>query len=67
MFTLVYLAMFGVKKGSIVAYESSWNFNFSQFASALAATPAHLKSVFGYRFQQTSVTSRSTSYFLITF
>ena len=67
MFTLVYLAMFGVKKGSIVAYESSWNFNFSQFASALATTPAHLKSVFGYRFQQTSVTSRSTSYFLITF
>ena len=67
MFTLVYLAMFGVKKGSIVAYESSWNFNFSQFASALATMPAHLKSVFGYRFQQTSVTSRSTSYFLITF
>ena len=67
MFTLVYLAMFGVKKGSIVAYESSWNFNFSQFASALATTPAYLKSVFGYRFQQTSVTSRSTSYFLITF
>lgn len=67
MFTLVYLAMFGVKKGSIVAYESSWNFNFTQFASALAKQTLNMKSLFGYRFQQTSVTSRSTSYFLISF
>ena len=67
MFTLVYLAMFGVKKGSIIAYESSWNFNFTQFASALSKQQLKLRSLFGYRFQQTSITSRSTSYFLISF
>lgn len=64
---LVYLAMFGTKKGSIVAYESSWAFNFNTFSSGLSLSTKKLSNTLGYRFQQTSVTSRSTSYFLIFF
>jgi hypothetical protein len=67
MFMLVYLAMFGVKKGSIIAYESSWNFNFNHFTQSLVSLPKSYLDLLGYRFQQTSVTSRSTSYFLISF
>ena len=67
MFMLVYLAMFGTKKGSIVAYESSWAFNFNTFSSGLSLSTKKLSNTLGYRFQQTSVTSRSTSYFLIFF
>lgn len=67
MFMLVYLAMFGVKKGSIVAYESSWNFSFNHFSTSIAHNVSNLQKLLGYRFQFTSVTSRSTSYFLISF
>lgn len=67
MFMLVYLAMFGVKKGSIIAYESSWGFNFNVFTSALNFSTLKLTHLCGYRFQYTSITSRSTSYFLLIF
>lgn len=64
---LVYLAMFGTKKGSIIAYESSWNFSFNHFSTSFASSAKNIQTLLGYRFQFTSVTSRSTSYFLITF
>ena len=64
---LVYLAMFGVKKGSIVAYDSAWNFSFMEFNKATIFAQSKYLSLLGYRFQQTVVTSRSTSYFLIVF
>jgi NADH-quinone oxidoreductase subunit L len=67
MFMLVYLAMFGTKKGSIIAYESSWNFSFNHFSTSFASSAKNIQTLLGYRFQFTSVTSRSTSYFLITF
>jgi hypothetical protein len=72
MFMLVYLAMFGVKKGSIVAYRSVWNFSFSdQIISLLSAKKQQLQSVtpffYVYRLLFTSITSRSTSYFLFFF
>jgi hypothetical protein len=67
MFMLVYLAMFGIKKGSIIAYESSWFFNFNIFNSTLGFYKKSLKEIFGYRFQYTAITSRSTSYFLLLF
>jgi hypothetical protein len=67
MFVLVYLAMFGLKKGSIVAYDSAWNFNFTEFSKTLISSRCKYSSLLGYRFQQTVVTSRSTSYFLIIF
>jgi hypothetical protein len=72
MFTLVFLVMFGPKKGSIAAYSSAWDFNFLKHSQALVY---YLKSVshnnivhaLKYRFHFTAVTSRSTSYFLFTF
>jgi hypothetical protein len=67
MFMLVYLAMFGTKKGSIVAYDSAWNFSFTHFTNSLSKNNNHYSSLLGFRFQQTTITSRSTSYFLITF
>jgi NADH:ubiquinone oxidoreductase subunit 5 (subunit L)/multisubunit Na+/H+ antiporter MnhA subunit len=67
MFMLVYLAMFSTKKGSIIAYESSWGFSFNAFSAGLSHNCNKLQHSLGYRFQQTSVTSRSTSYFLISF
>jgi hypothetical protein len=67
MFMLVYLATFGVKKGSVVAYLSSWDFCFNNLTYTLNQQKSNLKSNLGYRFQYTSVTSRSTSYFLMSF
>jgi hypothetical protein len=64
---LVYLAMFGVKKGSIVAYDSAWNFSFNNFTNSLSKNKKAYTALLGYRFQQTTVTSRSTSYFLLSF
>ena len=64
---LVYLAMFGVKKGSIIAYDSAWNFSFIHFSYGLASLKSHYDLLLGYRFQQTTITSRSTSYLLISF
>ena len=73
MFTLVFLAMFGTKKGSIAAYSSAWDFSFAQQSqlltyrensSPLAQNPSH---PIGYRFHYTAVTSRFTSYVLVSF
>jgi hypothetical protein len=76
MFILVFLVMFGPKKGSIVAYQSSWEFNFSKQTQTLLF---FLKKTYNhhfiitnldilkYRFHFTTITSRSTSYFLFLF
>jgi hypothetical protein len=42
MLMLVFFAMFGVKKGSIVAYRSLWNFSFKdQIISIINFTKNH--------------------------
>ena len=76
MFILVFLVMFDYKKGSIVSYRSNWNFHLNYNASSLylyikSSTLNSFKNVLNYslifRFIFTSVTSRSTSYFLFSF
>ena len=72
MFFLVFLVMFGPKKGSIVAYSSAWDFNFLKHSQAITqylntVTFAGLNHSLKYRFHFTTVTSRSTSYFLFSF
>jgi len=73
MFVLVFLVMFGPKKGSIVAYSSAWDFNFSKHTQALGyyhSSETSTKSIdhsLRYRFHFTTITSRSTSYFLFSF
>ena len=70
MFMLVFLVMFGPKKGSIIAYRSGWGSTFQQQMSSLRE---HFSSINKlayssiYRFQFTTVTSRTTSYFLFSF
>lgn len=72
MFVLVFLVMFGPKKGSVVAYVSAWDFNFLKHSQAIVhyigSTSANsLLHSLKYRFHFTTVTSRSTSYFLFSF
>ena len=70
MFMLVFLVMFGPKKGSIVAYKSGWG---STFQHQLLSIKNYLHNFNNltyaslYRFQFTTITSRSTSYFLFSF
>lgn len=76
MFILVFLVMFGPKKGSIIVYSPNWNFiNTIQFSGLLWLKG---QSVWGlskhnfchflkYRFHFTVVTSRFTSYVLLIF
>jgi hypothetical protein len=72
MLMLVFFAMFGVKKGSIVAYRSLWNFSFSdQLVSILNSSTYDMQStntkLIKFRLLFTAITSRSTSYFLLLF
>jgi hypothetical protein len=72
MFVLVFLAMFGPKKGSIIAYISSWDFNFVKHTQSISyflskTQPTSLNHSLKYRFHFTAITSRSTSYFLFSF
>ena len=70
MFMLVFLVMFGPKKGSVIAYRSGWG---STFQNQLYLLSKHVTSIPSlvyasvYRFQFTTITSRSTSYFLFSF
>lgn len=70
MFMLVFLVMFGPKKGSIVAYKSGWSGTF-QYQLLSIKNYLHNFNHFTYaslyRFQFTTITSRSTSYFLFSF
>ena len=70
MFMLVFLVMFGPKKGSIIAYRSGWGSSFQYQLSMLSAHlygRSKLVAASVYRFQFTTITSRSTSYFLFSF
>jgi hypothetical protein len=73
MLMLVFLVMFGPKKGSVIAYRSGW---FSHLSTQLHSLLHYVKygnlfysfsSLYGYRFTFTTITSRSTSYFLFVF
>jgi hypothetical protein len=81
MFSLVFLVMFGPKKGSVTSYVGSWDFKFNiQFISFLYSKvnafvisgglinfrPTVLRFL-ASRFQFTAITSRSTSYLLLLF
>lgn len=64
--------MFGPKKGSIVAYSSAWDFNFLKHTQSLFfflknTNYSNLSHALKYRFHFTTITSRSTSYFLLSF
>ena len=74
--------MFNVKKGSIAAYSSSWYFNlytnlYTSYTAVSTNNPKserYAKNFFStwgklipHRYQFTSITSRSTSYFLFIF
>lgn len=67
MFTLVFLVMFGPKKGSIVAYISSWDYHFKDQSFGTISHGTGLHQNLSHRFQFTVVTSRLTSYFLLSF
>ncbi len=68
MFILVFLVMFGPKKGSVVAYAPNWGFqNSSQLSGLLRVGAGNLLNLLKYRFHFTTVTSRFTSYVLFTF
>lgn len=80
MFTLVFLAMFNTKRGALAAYSSAWDFTQdknvqqlffflkdSKFLQTWKKTNRPVTEVFGFRFQYTAITSRTTSYLLITF
>ena len=57
MFMLVYLAMFGTKKGSIVAYESSWALNFNTFSSGLSLSTKKLRTILCLKVKELMVLS----------
>ena len=72
MFILNFIVMFGVKKGSIIVYRASWAsllshqvfavfYNFNKYSFK------ELSRLYLYRFHYTTITSRTTSYFLFLF
>ena len=63
MLMLVFLVMFGPKKGSIVAYRSGW---YNNLDLVLRMNPTVWNSL-AYKLHFTTITSRSTSYFLLLF
>lgn len=71
MFMLIFNVMFGPKKGALVTYAGVWNFNFwlniTAFFSNKKQKPTKLISLIISRYQFTSITSRLTSYFLLSF
>jgi hypothetical protein len=73
MLMLVFFAMFGVKKGSIVAYRSLWNFSFKDQIISIINFTRHNNNehqntfLKAYRVTFTAITSRSTSYLLLWF
>lgn len=69
MMVLIFVVIFGIKKGSIVAYSGSWlnknsvnnNLSFNNRLNRLN------RNSFITKYSFTSITSRTTSYFLISF
>lgn len=66
MFLLIFLVMFGPKKGSITIYEPNWGFKFQDQIKTFTFKKNFIKNYY-YNFQFTVVTSRLTSYFLFSF
>jgi hypothetical protein len=64
MFTLVFLVMFGFKKGSNLVYKPNWSFRFKEQLKTIKTLS--IKDYY-YMFQFTVITSRLTSYFLFSF
>jgi len=69
MFTLVFLVMFNIKKGSVIAYSSTWGYNFSYQLNLLLNTmkEGRILLFLKYRFHFTAITSRFTTYVLFLF
>jgi hypothetical protein len=74
MFFLIFLVMFNIKKGSIVVYLGNWDFKnyinnslffYTNFSSNLTENTWH--QTFKHKYQFTALTSRLTSYMLLTF
>lgn len=73
MFTATFVISFGIKKGNISAYSSYWYSDFKKNFQLLNSNFMGLysfklyRSLNLYRFQFTSITSRSTTYLLFSF
>jgi formate hydrogenlyase subunit 3/multisubunit Na+/H+ antiporter MnhD subunit len=73
MLMLVFLVMFGPKKGSVIAYRSGWHVHMTtQLYSLISYAKlnrgfSQLFKTSTYRFTFTTITSRTTSYFLFSF
>ena len=72
MFILSFIVMFGVKKGSIIAYRPGWSSLLTNqvhiiFSNFKKGNMSALTRLFIYRFHFTAITSRTTSYMLFSF
>jgi hypothetical protein len=68
MFILVFIVMFGPKKGFIGVYSSAWSLTgLFQNLTLLKSSNINLKSTLTHRFQFTIITSKLTTYVLFTF
>jgi hypothetical protein len=74
MFFLIFLVMFNIKKGSIIVYLGNWDFK-NHFNNSLVLSGFKNKNnlfkewqhSFKHKYQFTSLTSRLTSYMLVSF
>jgi hypothetical protein len=73
MFLLIFIVLYGSKKGTLVAYQTFWNY---QFYYNLQSLIKHFNGAFNfrtfnvsnlYRYQLTILTSRMTVYVLLSF
>ena len=72
MFFLVFLVMFNIKKGSIIVYLGNWEFknhlnNYVTLYTHKNITLSNLYKSYRHKYQFTALTSRLTSYMLISF
>jgi hypothetical protein len=75
MFFLIFLVMFNIKKGSITVYKGNWDFknhcNNASVQSTSTSNARHLAdtwyNTFKHKYQFTALTSRLTSYMLVSF
>ena len=72
MFTLLFIVVFNTKKGYIGVYYANWTYNFMKqteaiFHKFISFRKYNFNNYILYRFLHTSITSRLTSYFLLSF
>lgn len=74
MFTLVFIVMFGPKKGVLTTYAGFWNFKYHDMCQILTnflntdlSSARALNAYLIYRFQFTIITCRTTVYILFSF